>query len=42
MLHCNEKEHKFVKIVYAKVKLNGKEELIPLRLYSDGFLEPNQ
>jgi hypothetical protein len=42
MFNYNEKEHKFVKIVYSKVKENGKEELIPLRLYSDGSLEPNQ
>ena len=41
MLNHYEKEHKFVKIVYAKLKKNGKEELIPLKLYADGFLEPN-
>ncbi|WP_256529594.1 hypothetical protein [Limnofasciculus baicalensis] len=35
------KEQTFVRIVYAKVKNNGKSELVPFRLYQDGHLEPN-
>lgn len=41
MFDSNKKEHTFVKIVYAKVKRNGKEELYALKLYTDGSLEPN-
>jgi hypothetical protein len=29
----------FVKIVYAKTTVNGKVELIPLELYTDGSLK---
>ncbi|WP_255513705.1 hypothetical protein [Microcoleus sp. FACHB-672] len=26
----------FLKIVYSKVKVNGREELVPMELYTDG------
>ncbi|HEY9651121.1 MAG TPA: hypothetical protein V6C95_10700 [Coleofasciculaceae cyanobacterium] len=42
MFELQKNEHKFVKIVYAKVKKNGKEELIAFKLYADGLLELNQ
>ena len=42
MLQLNEQEQTFVKIVYAKIKKNGKKQLFSLKLYSDGRLEPNQ
>lgn len=29
----------FVKIVYSKVKVNGKTELVPMELYADGSLK---
>jgi hypothetical protein len=29
----------FVKIVYSKVKVNGKEELVPMELYTDGSIK---
>ncbi|NER32849.1 MAG: hypothetical protein F6J93_02010 [Oscillatoria sp. SIO1A7] len=32
----------FVKIVYSKKTVNGKVELIPLELYTDGSLKPIQ
>ncbi len=41
MFNYKEQVQAFVKIVYAKVKINGKEELVPLKLYQDGHLEPN-
>jgi hypothetical protein len=30
----------FVKIVYSKVEVAGKIELVPLELYADGTLKP--
>ncbi len=30
-----------VKIVYSQVKINGKLELVPMKLYADGTLKPN-
>ncbi len=42
MLNNREKENKFLKIVYAKVREKGKEELVPLKLYADGSLEVNK
>lgn len=41
MLSRNYNPHKaeFVKIVYSKVSVNGKIELVPLELYSDGSLK---
>lgn len=41
MFRYQAQEQTFVKIVYAKVKNNGKSELVPLKLYQDGHLEPN-
>jgi hypothetical protein len=38
----NSKERKLVKIVYIRVQERGKQELVPLKLYADGSLEPNQ
>lgn len=32
----------FLKIVYAKVEINGKVELVPLKLYAEGSLEQNK
>lgn len=34
----NHKRSPLVKIVYSKVIVNGKAELIPLELYADGSL----
>jgi hypothetical protein len=42
MHRVNSKEHKFVKIVYIRVQERGKQELVPLKLYADGSLEPNR
>lgn len=42
MLHTENKPQspiEFVKIVYTKVTVNGKVELIPLELYTDGSLK---
>lgn len=35
----NEKKSPFVRIVYSKVKINGKIQLVPLELYADGSLK---
>jgi len=35
----NQKSSPFVKIVYSKVKINGKVELVPLELYADGSVK---
>lgn len=35
----NENKSPFVGIVYSKVKINGKEQLVPLELYADGSLK---
>jgi hypothetical protein len=35
----NQNHSPLVKIVYSKVKINGKVELIPLELYADGSLK---
>jgi hypothetical protein len=32
----------FVKIVYAKVKINGKVKLFPMELYADGSLKQSE
>ena len=29
----------FLKIVYSKVKVNGREELVPMELYTDGSVK---
>gem|GEM_PF-805809 len=36
----NNKSH-FVRIVYSKVKINGKVQLVPLELYADGSIGPS-
>lgn len=35
----NNTKPEFVKIVYSKVKRNGRIELVPMELYSDGSLK---
>lgn len=35
----NQYQSQFVKIVYSKVMVNGKVELVPLELYTDGSLK---
>lgn len=35
----NQNQSQFVKIVYSKVTVNGKVELVPLELYTDGSLK---
>jgi hypothetical protein len=35
----NHNKAPLVKIVYSKVKVNGKVELVPLELYADGTLQ---
>ena len=37
----NDKRSPFVRIVYSKVKINGKIQLVPLELYADGSLKPS-
>ena len=41
MCDCNKKGSPLVKIVYAKVNINHKEDLVALKLYADGSLERN-
>ena len=38
-LRYNENHAPLVKVVYSQVKVNGKIELIPLKLYADGSLK---
>ncbi|WP_277882598.1 hypothetical protein [Microcoleus sp. FACHB-68] len=33
------KKPSFLKIVYSKVKVNGREELVPMELYTDGSVK---
>jgi hypothetical protein len=35
----NHNQAPLVKIVYSKVTINGKVELVPLELYADGTLQ---
>jgi hypothetical protein len=35
----NQNGSRFLKIVYTKVKINGKVELVPMELYADGLLK---
>lgn len=35
----NQNGSPFLKIVYTKVKINGKVELVPMELYADGLLK---
>ncbi len=39
MFYFNQNGSPFVKIVYSKIKTNGKVELVPLRLYADVSVE---
>lgn len=36
----NENQSPLVKIVYSKIQVNGKVELVPLQLHADGSLRP--
>ncbi|WP_255512303.1 MULTISPECIES: hypothetical protein [Oscillatoriales] len=36
----NNNKSQFVRIVYSKVRVNGKVQLVPLELYADGSLKP--
>ncbi|WP_341524640.1 hypothetical protein WKK05_18560 [Nostoc sp. UHCC 0302] len=38
-LRYNENHALLVKLVYSQVKVNGKNELVPLELYADGSLK---
>jgi hypothetical protein len=39
--HSSESKHaRFIKVVYTKIFVNGKVELVPLELYADGSLKP--
>lgn len=43
MAHRQSDNHApFLKIVYTKLMINGKERLIPLELYADGTFKPIQ
>lgn len=35
----NQNSSPLVRIVYSKVKINGKVELVPLELYADGSVK---
>jgi hypothetical protein len=37
----NHNSRQFLKVVYSKVRVNGKTELVPLELYTDGSLKRN-
>lgn len=37
--HQQERTPSFVKIVYSQVKVNGKLELVPMELYTDGSVK---
>lgn len=39
--HYNQNNSPFVKIVYVKVQVNGKTELVPMELYADNSLRQN-
>lgn len=41
MCYYNKKGSPLVKIVYANVNIEGKEELVALKLYADGSVERN-
>lgn len=36
----NKNQSPLVKIVYSKVEVNGRVELVPLELYADGTVQP--
>lgn len=35
----NDNHAPFVRVVYSKVKVNGKIELVPMELYADGSVK---
>jgi len=39
--YYNHNQSPLVKIVYAKVEVNGKTELVPMALYADGSIKRN-
>lgn len=41
-LRCNAKHSPLIKIVYVKVEVNHKTELIPMELYADGSLRRSE
>lgn len=41
-LRYNQNQSPLVKIVYIKVKVNGKVELVAMELYADGSLQRHQ
>ncbi|WP_268743817.1 hypothetical protein ACF3DV_23475 [Chlorogloeopsis fritschii PCC 9212] len=38
-LRYNQNKSPLVKLVYSRIKVNGKTELVPLELYADGTLK---
>lgn len=40
--HYNQNQSPLVKIVYLKVEVNGKVELVPMHLYADGSIKRSQ
>ena len=40
-IRYNNNNSPFVRIVYSKVKINGKVQLVPLELYADGSVKPS-
>ncbi len=40
--HYNHNQSPLVKIVYSKVIVKGKIELVPMELYADGSLKPSR
>lgn len=38
-LRYNQNNSPLVKVLYSRVKMNGKIELVPLELYADGSLK---
>ncbi|MDM9382251.1 hypothetical protein QUB80_16220 [Chlorogloeopsis sp. ULAP01] len=37
-LRYNHNQSPLIKLVYSRIKVNGKTELVPLELYADGTL----
>lgn len=35
----NQTKSQFVRIVYSKIQINGKTELVPMELYADGSVK---
>jgi hypothetical protein len=38
-LRYNQNQSPLVKVVYTRVKVNGKTQLVPLELYADGSIK---